>query len=361
MSIRKVAVMMPFGGTDDLFKRRCTLEFTRIRYIIENKVKVPVNDEPGGRFRQYEVKVFEAMVGEIPETAIKMINNADILIGLITEKNVNVIYELAARSLMKDVPILIVKGDPKELLPIYLQNQAYILYDDQRSKGVVDIIDEIARSSFIDLDFYKEPEEALRREIDKYDHLIGALERALIQMEAPRSPLFQELLADVARNINPEGMYDIWNSYYPSSLVRITWRKRTKGQRGYDPADAEGPPVVCAYNNEFLRLYNIAADQDGQFTAEILFSQLKDGGFINDEDMQKFMTDQQRLTDQIVMKNGFAEAEVPLRINQYHPLTEHRGKAYLPCLTMKRIIGDSQKPHNMYLLIDYINVTSFEK
>lgn len=357
-SKRKVAVMMPFGGTDSKLQRRYIIDFMRIKYIIQQKVNVNVGNEFGAERQEYEVTAFQAHVGEIPAKAIKLIHDADILVGLITEKNVNVMYELAARSLLKDVPILLVKGDPDDLLPIYLKNQGYIAYS---TPDMVEneIRDSIEKEYLNSLSLNGAIPPWLRDVIDTTDEdLINNIQDALKAMESQRDPLFKELLDVVAQNQNfdPEKMFKIWNTFYPSSIVKMTWKKRSYGVGGYSTSDAEGEAVVCAWNNEFLSLYDFV-DPNAPMTAKELFNQLKD--FVNEQDLSDFMRDQESLTKRIVLNNGFAEATIPLHINNNHPREQHRGKAYLPCLTMKRIIGDPQRPHNMYLLVDYINVASF--
>ena len=46
--IKQVSVMMPFGGDDEVKRRRFVLEFMRIRYLIENKTAV-VNKKSTGK------------------------------------------------------------------------------------------------------------------------------------------------------------------------------------------------------------------------------------------------------------------------------------------------------------------------
>jgi len=98
---KNVAVMMPFGGTDPQRQRRCILNFLRIKYLIENVIEVQLlPGEPESKIN-YKVKHARTEVGSIPDEALRTLLNADILIGLITEVNVNVIYELAVRNLLK--------------------------------------------------------------------------------------------------------------------------------------------------------------------------------------------------------------------------------------------------------------------
>ena len=206
---RKVAVMMPFGGSDKTLQRSCMLNFLRLKYIIEEKIKSTVTSKDDNSLKdeiKYDVKGFYVTVGGITDPAVKTIRGADILIGLITEKNVNVIYELAVRSLLVDSPILVVKGDPDDMLPLYLKGLSSIDYDKHTPIQVQDEIrNQSSYPSAAPLALQSQIPPTLRGAIDQYDvSLNDELQRALLAMECPpmegpRGPVFKELLDEVLK------------------------------------------------------------------------------------------------------------------------------------------------------------------
>jgi len=361
--------MMPFGGHDRTLQRSCMLNFLRLKYIVEKEVKSIIDQKGENQEIGYEVTGFYATVGGISDPAVRMIRNADILIGLITETNVNVIYELAVRSLLVDVPILIVKGDPDEMLPLYLKGLSSIDYIKHTPKQILDQIEQLAQSEFPDPLSLETPiPDSLKGTTDKYDKsLQEELGRALSQMEGPpmegpRGPLFKDLLDEVARNYNPPGILQIWQTYYPTSIVKMYWKQRSRKANGYTTDDMDGQPVVCAHNDDFLKLYDFGGDvTKDSLTMEVLINQLKDSQIVDEADLAEFLVDQSKLTEKIILRNAFSHAKVPLRINGNHPNDEYINKAYLPCLIGKRIVGDPSKPHCMYLLVCYVEVQQFDR
>jgi hypothetical protein len=98
---RNVLVITSFGGGDQATVRKSILEFMRIKYIIERKIEVyHRHNDPLSRLN-YNVTVFKAEIGAIPSNAIDRIAGTDIVVALITEKNVNVVYELAVRNIFR--------------------------------------------------------------------------------------------------------------------------------------------------------------------------------------------------------------------------------------------------------------------
>ena len=72
--------------------------------------------------------------------------------------------------------------------------------------------------------------------------------------------------------------------------------------------------------------------------------------------------EQAQLMKWIVLGNGHAVADVPLRFREatdggddhLHPNKDIRGKIYLPCLTAKTTVGDPEHPHSTYLIISFV-------
>jgi hypothetical protein len=170
---RTVAVMMPFGGGDPNAERRQALEFQRVKYLIEERLGYQPEWLRGVKV-QYRVQVFKAIAGEISEGAIDLITGADVLIGLITAANVNVIFEIGLRTLFRDAPILIIKGDPNVLLPLYLRGSAYIDYSDVTPRPITQTIDAIANDpvTFPVVSFEGEIPERLLKSIDRDDQTL---------------------------------------------------------------------------------------------------------------------------------------------------------------------------------------------
>ena len=92
----------------------------------------------------------------------------------------------------------------------------------------------------------------------------------------------------------------------------MKWKKRSRGVAGYAPADMDGDAIVCTYNQEFLNLYDFHdVDQAGPLTLTVLLEQLRNGGFVDSNDFGDFWNDQVRLTEKIIMGNGYGEASSP--------------------------------------------------
>ncbi len=152
-------------------------------------------------------------------------------------------------------------------------------------------------------------------------------------------------------------MLAAWTTYYPYSVVRIRWRKRSG--RSYRPEDMDGPAVVYSANDEFMSLYNRAgrlpcADGTDALTAADLLLGLSHDEIV--DNLDEFVRDNDRVAERIIFADGFAWSRVPLRLNQNHPIAQYRKTAYLPNMVGKRIIGAPERPHAAYYLIMYTPV-----
>jgi hypothetical protein len=362
---KKVAVMMSFGGDDhgdqseearERARRRATLDFMRIRYLVENKVAVKTRG--AGEDVAHVVKAYNLNVGDVAPKVIKAIAEADIVIGLLTERNVNVVFELAVRNMLKDEMLLLVKGDPDELVPIYLQGWARIRYDQMDAKDVIDQIETLARATHPRIDLYSPIPDALIEAMDRQEDRLGVeLERALQDIELANFQRRPDHILDLAKYLDPGRMLAAWTTYYPYSVVRIRWRKRSG--RSYRPEDVDGPAVVYSANDEFMSLYNRAgrlpcADGPDALTAADLLMGLSHDEIV--DNLDEFVRDNDRVAERIIFADGFAWSRVPLRLNQNHPIAQYRKTAYLPNMAGKRIIGAPERPHAAYYLIIYTPV-----
>jgi hypothetical protein len=359
MEITKdVAVMMSFGGGQTVERRRAILDFARIKYLVEEKISVPAK---GTDHRlKYKVDVYNLQVGQIPEAVVRGIATADILIGLLTEKNVNVIYELAVRNLLKDELLLMVKGDPEELVPIYLKDMAYIEYSGGDTGKVAERIERIAHDPGRELYWGREIPDDLKKAINNDDATLQEnVQKALTSIEigAPKRPPY---ILDLVTDLDPGKIFTNWVTYYRCAVVRVKW-KRKSGGLVYLPEDMDGEPVFTHAGPRFWELFHFPQqekmpDPDGHeaLTLGKLMNRIKTLGIIDPKDYEELIEDQMRLTREILYEDGFGRADVPLRFNSIHRALPNR--TYLPTLLAKRTLGDRRRQHATYLLVVYFSL-----
>ena len=82
---------------------------------------------------------------DISTLALDKVSRADVVIAVLHDRNLNVMYEVALRHVLRDEMILVVKGDPKHEVPVYLRDKAYLV--DDGTGEVTKTIDFIARSN----------------------------------------------------------------------------------------------------------------------------------------------------------------------------------------------------------------------
>lgn len=365
---KTVLIIMPFGGEDEEKRRRYILKFKRLKYLTENlRVDLVRQNAPSIEV-QFSASVFLTHVGDIASVNIQAIKDADILFCLISESNATVTYELAVRNLLRDELVIFVEGEQTELLPFYLRQMAHIVDSAKVNNEVNNVIEEIVKNKTIGLSFddaYPFPN-PLKVAIDRSDEKLrdeigNALKTVLI-----KRPRRQHYIIDIMREFDPEYLLSNGNTvtYVPASVLRIRWNAKSGPYGSYSKDDQDGDPVVCDYNGDFLKLYNYwipsrspGWESDSPLTLEYLLEGLKTRGIVETDDFEKFAADQYRLTDEIIFGDSFGNAEVPLRLNDRHAVPEYRKKAYLPVLVTKRIVGQVHRPHTMYLLVVYIDVT----
>lgn len=349
---KQVSVMMPFGGDKPKRRRRFVLEFMRLRYLIENKTTV-VNEKIDKKI-SYLCKAFRARVGDIPRDGMQVVAQSDILIGLVSEKNVNVIYELAVRNLLKDEMLVILKGE-RDLLPIYLRNMPFLEYDSGEYSAVAELMDDMSRNRTV-LNFEDEIPPELRKKIDEYDEqFLNALNVSLGTVEN-NCPKRQSYILDLVQDLDPGLLLGKWVTYTPVSIVQIRWKQKSGGV-GYVPEDMDGPPIIYSGNDHFRYLFNMAdeiPDPNGPnpLTQEQLLERITP--FLLDGNIEAFERDQARLGEAIFLGDGFGQAEVPMEITADHPRDGYKNKVFLPCMIGKRTVGDTYAPHMTYLLIAFV-------
>ena len=251
---RNVAVMMPFGGDDPLKERLRALEFHRIKFIIEECLQFQPEWLQGVKVR-YKAEVFKVVAGEISEPALDLITSADVLIGLMTESNVNVAFEIGIRTLFRDAPILIIKGTPGVLLPIYLQGSAYINYESATPQDIENEIQAIANDAqqYPAVSFTEGIPDRLKKAIanDKQKRMENLLRSAFETVEKMPPPPRSPHLLKLVRDLDPGRLLSRWEMYFPYTVLRIRWKRRS-GEDRYLQGDLLGEPVVYSANGAFF-------------------------------------------------------------------------------------------------------------
>jgi hypothetical protein len=135
-----------------------------------------------------------------------------------------------------------------------------------------------------------------------------------------------------------------WRStYLPYGVFRIKWKQK-RDRNGYDPADMEGDPVVSSGNYQFLQLFRLAGnevpppDGDEPLTLGTLMGRIRELSTM--EDFEAFAGDQERVVDEIIMRDRYGQVKVPMRLSDSD--ASHRKWAFLPLLVAKTNIGDTK-------------------
>jgi hypothetical protein len=348
MAARSVVVVMPFGGTDGTERRRAILNFKRLEYLVRNKCHVTATGTTGEPVA-YAVEVAKTAMDDIPEKVLQQIDTADVLIALVVERNPTVIYELAYRQArdraVRDRTIILVV-DSVDNLPLYVKSWAYQSW---KRDEVLERIDQIAKDSFRELiDFSVGIPDDLKRAIDIYDgELQRGLEDSLREIEAKFVP-HQNEAVQYLRGI----LSDKISTFFPCSIVEVAFSKRGEF------ADPKCPAIVRDFDDAFSRLYGYVdkrgMEADHPLTLPKLLARI--GEFVDQGDWQRFIKEQTELTETVIKQYGFARATIPLRLGQKHARSEYRGTCYLPCIMAQVIDGNLDGPHQMYLLVVYVEL-----
>lgn len=336
---------MPFGG-GDIERRRAILNFSRLRYIIENHCDVVPHGPCESKRRRYEVAVARTLVDDIPKNALAAIDKADILIALLSERNHTVAYELGFRRAREREKSAILVGDSRENFPIYESKVEYLNWT---QANVFAEIDRIVDAKYPVLpDFRAEIPETLKQVIDAEDgRLIKELQLSLQEIEnkiiEPSSDPVQKLLGTLSDRVN---------RFYPCSVVEVKFSARSEFE---DPAE---PASVIAFDPAFSSLYGygskMAAERDTPFTLDRLLKRIE--RFSDPNDWEEFMQEQIELTATVIKDYGHVRVTVPIKINASHPDGRYKSRWFLPCMIGQVIEGSLSGAHRMYLLIAYIEV-----
>lgn len=344
MSARSVVVLMPFGGKDEIERRRAILNFKRIEYLLRSKCSGKVTTGPEREPVVYAVEVARTVTKEIHRNVLQQIENADIVIALFVEPNPTVSYEVAYRRAYDRPAVLVVDSD--ENLPLY---ETDVAYQNWRQDNVLERINKIAKDELPKLpDFTVGIPGDLKDAIDMYDSgLQEGLVKALQEIESTFMPAQITAVQHLCGIVSSET-----SNFYPCSIVEVPFSGRNEFANNTSPA------AVTHFDTRFCQLYGYVdkrgAEVDKPLTLDKLLKKIEK--YSNKSGWDEFMKEQLYLAEKVIKTYGFARAKVPLRFNENHPQREYRGTAFLPCIVAQVIDGSLDGPHKMYLLVVYIEL-----
>jgi len=363
MASRNVVVIMPFGGGDENAQRRSVIDFFRVKHIITELVEVKLGSVfmPADIKLDYEVARAEIAAGDVLRNARKQILSADIVVAILTELNRNVIYELAFRFELKGKCIILIRGNPDELLPIYVKGQGYDDLDADLSSEYRDDLDHFIKHHSLPLHFNGPiPKELAQSITDNDKHLRLFLQDALEQLESNLCglPGCIDLVPglDIGHNLRE------WETFYPYNVVRVGWSKRSK-KYGYLESDMIEKPIVYAANRAYLQMFDLGMDPqsvgpDSNMTIETLMERLIEMECCEPKHLQNLMADQGHLFRKVVLELGSARATAPLVFNANHPHADFRERAFLPTLVGLCAPGSPEMlrshPHYSYFIVVFV-------
>lgn len=360
---QEIVIITSFEGRDPKAMKRNILDCMRLKYIIEERIEIP-----SLLLRcpiDFSVSVAYTEQGDVNEKAFNKIVNADVLIAVVSDANANVIYELATRSLIKPELLILIKNAGREILPMYLQSMGHMDFDENIDPSIQHEIDKIARNEDVNLSWsaldgagLPELFNELKEEIDrgKDDTLARDLENNLKKMyEAPST--WPSFMHELVLQIDPAGLLHAWTTYYPTSLVRVQWSRRS--ENSYAPSDLASEPVVIAGNPAFCQLYGITVIGDPNnpieaLTMKVSLSKLE--SLMTEEDFTAFCRDQQDVSQKILFDNDFSQTKVPIKFKE-HPVRQYIDGVFMPMLVGKKVVGNQRSFHTTYLLVTYIDLS----
>jgi hypothetical protein len=362
MGARSIAVVMPWGGDDSKERRRAILNFKRLEYLVRNKCKVKsagAVDESDSVV--YGVEIVRARRDFIPDQVLKRIEIADIVIALLSGLNTNVIYEVAFRRALDHVAFkraldraILLLSDPPESLPIYMQSLVHHNWKQNEIQKRIDMIADDPQAQPELPDFTVGIPNELKEIIDRYDRdLATDLQDTLQEIEESFEHEPIEAISCLRGIVS-----DQTASFYPSSVVKFSFLQRGE----FDPSS---PAEVLEFDDKFIQLYGYAGRADAEGDRPLTLGKLlkrlydpdkSDKRLLDIGNWSQFSTEQTTLANTIIKEYGFARASVPLHFNEKHPYEQFCKKSYLPCLVSRVIDGRRDGPHDMYLLIVYIQL-----
>ena len=364
---RRVTVIMPFCSGDQDAERRSILNYMRIKYIVENLVKVrPLwwHSQRDKQYLKYKVSVFKTGAGEISSKAAKQIVDAHLIIALINDVNVNVVYELAIRHLLKESLIIIKDtNDEQNAVPVYLQDFAHIEYrgnkgsaDRQVISKMENLADQGPEDVRLDWELPDEyPPDLIQVIEQKDERLTRALQASIQDFEDEKieQPGF---IRDIATVVHPSRAFSSWNTEVsPYSVIRILWKKK-RSKKSYDVEDMLEKPVITCCNNAFLRMLNHSGELPNprgtqRLTAQTQLEYLSEN--MDPDAYRALVRDQERVFESLFLRDELTQATVPIQFNATHN-REFSDRTFLPCLFGKKTVGDESSPHYTYFVVCFV-------
>jgi hypothetical protein len=363
---KKVYVLMPYGGDETDKRRLAILEFLSLKYMI-NLINEDLRKEANSL--QYDVNVCETFIDGIAANALQKISDADVIIAMLQDRNINVIYEVAFRHLLRDQMIIMVKGNANEQVPVYLRDKAHLLSPfPQKVMESIEFFGKSTLKKYQNVSFQdSHPPEDLQEEVSTHSNAeITTLKQALeeIRQKGPSPSSFisnQQTKQETTSSSEPLRLSN-WAAYlhYPISIVKFSWNKMSHLKAGrYEPTDldAEQPPIIFDGNTEFRMLYGLEKETEPDLSKlNIDASQLieKLHSIVDPQDLEDFTNDQIRLQPELIFVNApTGNAKVPIKLKKHRFFQD---KWFLPCLIGKQVIGKLSGPHETYLMIVYIEI-----
>ena len=131
---KNVLILMPFRSGVHEGETASYLEKIRIKHIVEKLVKIKSKFH-ADTFIQYEANIINIGAGDIEEVVQDKFETTDLFIALLSQSNINVIYEVAILNVLQQNLILLKEEDISERnTPVYLRRYGYIpFYGGQNS------------------------------------------------------------------------------------------------------------------------------------------------------------------------------------------------------------------------------------
>ena len=359
---RSVAMLMSFGGDDEMRNRETILQYQRLRYLIEERIEV--HDRDTDEKLRYRVLLHPVTtsggLGELP-----VLLSSDVVVAVLDSVDPSVIYGLAVRDGFRGKRVLVTHGDVEQALPLELKSRHHVRSDRDGGQFVTDLIVKAAGDSARTIRLTPAVPDDVKVKVDEHDERLRAgLEEALRAVERQGTP--RALVADHAQYLGPRILahaLSSWRAYHPYSLWRIKWREKKPGQP-YSEDLMIGRPTLVGGNEYFASMYAVTGygvfppDPDGPdaLTLETAILTLETRAAVDPEALKAFVKDQQRLVKELIFEEGFeVRANVAIHFTDDHPDPDFRGKACMPHALAMRTVGDPTGPHATYLLVVYID------
>lgn len=363
---QNVFVLMSYGGDEKEKQRRAILEFLCLKHMME-LINQGLKRE--SKALKYKVDVCQTLTSDISDNALQKIAGADVIIAMLQDRNINVIYEIAFRHLLRDQMIIMVKGNASEQVPVYLRDKAHLL--SPFPQKITETIEYIVKSDlpkYQDISFRDPlPPEDLQQAIDTHSITeMTTLKEALeeIHQKGPNPSSFisgRQTEQGADKSQEPLRLSN-WAAvlHYPISIVKFSWNKMSHLKAGrYEPTDLNSgqPPTIFDGNTEFRMLYGLEKETEPDLSKlNIDASQLieKLHSIVDPQDLEDFTNDQIRLQPELIFVNApTGNAKIPIKLKKHRYFQD---KWFLPCLIGKQVIGKLSEPHETYLMIVYIEI-----